>query len=127
MKGSHTQAMTKDIIFSPENSSALLIDRKPCAFATLGNTDICCKVSLYQTPLGVLVKADIEGPPTSQKTYYRITFESNHRTFALPCTHGGCRILTADFSAGDVLGHTVRLLSETRNHPLAEGRLSVCS
>ena len=123
--------MTKDIIFSPKNSSALLIDRKPCAFASLTDCSerngIRVHVSLYQTPLGVLVKADIDGLPTAQKTYYRIAFESKHRTFSLPCTHGGCRILTADFSARDVLGHTVRLLSEAKNNPLAEGQLSVCS
>lgn len=124
--------MAKDIIFSPKNLNAILIDRKPCAFAALSDSakenGVRASVSLYQTPLGVLVKADIDGLPSAKKTAcYRISFESNHRTFELPCTHGGCRILTADFAAGDVLGHTVRLLSETRNHPLAEGRLSVCS
>ena len=124
--------MTKDIIFSPKNLSAILIDRKPCALAALsGNAngkDIKGSVSLYQTPLGVLVKADIDGLPTTKKTaYYRIAFESKHRTFALPCTPGGCRILTADFSAGDVLGHTVRLLSDAEDSTLATGSLAVGS
>jgi hypothetical protein len=123
--------MTKDIIFSQRNLNAILIDRKPCALATLTGTagdDVRCNVSLYQTPLGVLVKADIDGLPHAKKTsYYRIAFESKHRTFALPCTHGGCRILTADFSAGDVLGHTVCLLSDTEDKTLAKGRLAVGS
>ena len=120
--------MNKDIIFSPKNLNAILIDRKPCALATLEDKSIRCKVSLYQTPLGVLVKADIDGLPTAKKPpLYRIAFESKHRTFALPCTARGCRILTADFSASDVLGRTVRLLSDTEDRTLATGSLAVGS
>ena len=123
--------MTKDIIFSQKNLNAILIDRKPCAFATLKGTasgDVKGNVSLYQTPLGVLVKADIDGLPHNKKvSYYRIAFESKHRTFALPCTHGGCRVLTADFSAGDVLGHTVRLLSDNEDRTLAKGQIAIGS
>ena len=120
--------MTKDVIFSPKNLNAILIDRKPCAFASLQGTEANGNVCLYQTPLGVLVKADIDGLPSAPKAaHYRIVFESKHRTFCLPCTHGGCRILTADFSAGDVLGRTVRLLSDTADNTIAKGQLAVGS
>lgn len=118
--------MTKDIIFSPKNLNALLIDRKPCAKASLtGNDkkrDVQGTVSLYTTPLGVLVKADFGGLPSSRR--YRVSFGGKGRPSTIPCAPGGaCQCLTSSFSVEDVLGRRVELLSEDGETPVASGEL----
>lgn len=123
--------MTKDIIFSPKNLNRILIDRKPSAYAELlgndGKKEIHGTVSLYQTPLGILVKANIDGLPPSEKAdRYHVAFDGRHRTVTLPCTqNGSCQILTASFSMGDVLEHTVDLLTDRTGLTLASGKLHV--
>lgn len=121
--------MNKDIVFSPQNLSALLIDRKPCAHASLfgGNEkgQIQGTVSLYATPLGVLVKADFGGLPKSEKTHsYRVLFGGKRHSTALPCAPGGsCQCLTASFAVEDVLGGKVALLADDNERPVATGEL----
>ena len=121
--------MTENISFSPKNLSARLIDRKPCAhadlFGTGGKSPAWGSVSLYATPLGVLVKADFEGlseregaPPLT------VRFDGKRRAASLPCTaNGGCRCLTSAFAIEDVLGGRVALFSEENDTPLALGEI----
>lgn len=119
--------MTKDIIFSAKNLSTLLIDRKPCATASLlgGGEHVKGSVYLYATPIGVLVKASFGGLPQSEKRRsYRVLFSGKHRPSALPCTvDGTCQCLTASFSVEDVLGGKVTLLSDDGDTPIASGVL----
>ncbi len=119
--------MTKDIVFSPKNLSALLIDRKPCATANLSNgaTTINGTLALYATPLGVLVKATFGGLPRDEaKHSYRVLFFGKHRRTSLPCAPDGtCQCLTASFTVEDVLGSKVALLGDDAERPLAQGLL----
>ncbi len=121
--------MTKDILFSPKNLSALLIDRKPCAHADLfgmgEKSPVGGSVSLYATPLGVLVKADFRGLPEGESAHrFSLRFDGRRHPTTLPCTKGGsCQCLTAAFAVEDVLGSRVSLLSEERNTPLALGEM----
>lgn len=121
--------MAKDIVFSPKNLSTLLIDRKPCALATLGgetgDSKIQGTVSLYATPIGVLVKADFGGLPKSEAAKrYSVCFGGKHHPTTLPCTpSGSCQCLTASFTVEDVLGRRVSLLSDDAELPLAFGEL----
>ncbi len=120
--------MTKDIVFSAQNLSTLLIDRKPCARASLfggARESVQGTVCLYATPLGVLVKANFGGLPRDNRTRgYRVLFLGKHHPTALPCaTDGTCQCLTASFTVEDVLGGKVALLSEDGEYPLAQGEL----
>lgn len=119
--------MTKDIIFSAKNLSTLLIDRKPCAKASLsgGSEEVKGNVLLYATPIGVLVKASFGGLPLDKKRRaYRVLFSGKHHHSTLPCsTDGACQCLTASFSVEDVLGEKVTLLSDDGDSPLASGVL----
>ncbi|MBO5305608.1 MAG: hypothetical protein J6B12_02485 [Clostridia bacterium] len=118
--------MTKDIVFSAKNLSTLLIDRKPCAKASLlGGESVRGSVYLYATPIGVLVKANFGGLPKDERTRgYRVLFAGKHRPTMLSCaTDGACQCLTAAFSVEDVLGGRVALLSDDGDSPLATGEL----
>lgn len=125
--------MTKDIVFSPKNLSALLIDRKPCAhaelFSTGGKSPARGSIRLYATPLGVLVRADFDGLSADEKAHrLRVRFDGKHHTTTLPCSQGGgCQCLTAAFAVEDVVGRRVSLLSEERDTPLALGELRLVS
>ncbi|MBE6662334.1 MAG: hypothetical protein E7606_03515 [Ruminococcaceae bacterium] len=119
--------MTKDIVFSPKNLSALLIDRKPCATASLsdGTASVNGTLSLYTTPLGVLVKANFGGLPCDErKHHYRVLFLGKRRRASLPCApDGDCQCLTASFAVEDILGSKVLLLGDETERPLALGEL----
>ena len=121
--------MTENILFSPKNLSALLIDRKPCAHADLfgpgGKKPIRGSLSLYATPLGILIKADFVGLPESDDpNALSVCFDGKRRSVTLPCTPGGdCRCLTAAFAIEDVLGTPVTLCSEGCGTPLAVGEI----
>lgn len=121
--------MAKDIVFSPKNINTLLIDRKPCALATLdgetGNGKIQGTVRLYKTPIGVLVKADFGSLPKSEdEKHYSVCFGGKHRPTTLPCTpSGSCQCLTTSFTVEDVLGKQVSLFSGDDKLPLAFGQL----
>lgn len=121
--------MTKDIVFSSKNLSALLIDRKPCATASLfgdgEKNTVQGTVFLYTTPIGVLVKADFGGLPKGEKSRrYSVSFGGKHHPSSLPCAPSGtCQCLTASFTVEDVLGGKVTLLSDDGERPIAWGEL----
>lgn len=121
--------MTENILFSPKNLSALLIDRKPCAHADLfglgGSEPIKGTIRLYATPLGVLIWGNFKG--LSEREYpdrLRLCFDGKRRPITLPCTPlGDCRCLTAAFAVEDVLDTSVSLCSEGGDTPLALGEI----
>ncbi|MBO4980114.1 MAG: hypothetical protein J6D16_06880 [Clostridia bacterium] len=121
--------MTENIRFSQKNLSTLLLDRKPCAHAELfgagGKSPLWGSVSLYSTPLGVLVKADFDGLGASTEAYaLHLRFDGKSHVSAIPCSPGGsCRCLTAAFAVEDVLGSRVLLVSEGCDLPLALGKM----
>ena len=121
--------MNKNILFSPKNLNAILIDRKPCAHADLfgasEKSPAWGSVSLYATPLGILVKANFEGLSRHESAHrLSVRFDGKLRPTVLPCSaDGGCQCLTTAFALEDVLGGSVSLLSEENDTPLALGEI----